>query len=78
MKMLVNNITRQPSADSRIKPLSCNGGRHIGDSKVKMEIKEAKTEHDEIQTMNDPACLLSKIYPSEVFDNHLIFTRVMA
>ena len=43
--MLVNIITRQPSADSRIKPRTCDGGRHIGDSKVKMEIKGKRKQN---------------------------------
>ena len=76
MKMLVNIITRPPSAESQIKPRTCDGRRHIGDSKVKMEIRKAKTEHYKVQTMNGPACLLSKIYPSEVLKCLLKITTI--
>ena len=53
------DYTRQPSADSRIKPRSCNEERNSGDSRVKVKGK-ANTEHNEIQTLHNLGCLLRK------------------
>ena len=60
-------ITQQPSADTPIKHLACNGELYIGDSKVQIK-RKVKTEHNEIQTMHIQKCLLRKIYQREALN----------
>ena len=46
---------------------SCNGELYIDDSKVQKK-RKVKTEHNEIQTMHNQKCFLSKRYQREALN----------
>ena len=61
------NLRKQPSADSKIKPRSCNVERHIDDS------KEAKTEHFKENIFPSPNAKSNRCWKTYFFSRRWVY-----